>query len=254
MKLLANSDSERTLSARIHSNCDNTTKTYNTNTMKFFLPSFLLLFLPGLPSAAPNGGFFKPVADDAVWVWENETTEDAVPPAFAAGPCNGVKDICDLAKSNDSRYEDLKQACNLLYALDYFSSNTLNSVREFTVFLPTNQALNRLWGEIYGYTTNQSIPLLKIKSVMQNHIIKDQKFDGTDIICKARLGVLNRGAPRPKVECKSDILGNTVAYIKGNGNKNKDTIPRIRDPSNPIVTCKDNIFIVEDVILYETPP
>lgn len=208
--------------------------------MKCFLSSPLLLFLMlVLLSTAVSS-----IDEDTMFVYKPETTTAS---AAIEKDCLGIVEVCQKAKDPfDPEYNDLKSGCTLLKVGNFLESSSLGSSTQFTIFLPTNSAVNRWFVDILG---DNEIPTNVVRYVMSSHIIEEQKLDTKDIICKNRkkLDVLN--SERPKLECETDIAGNAVTYIKGDRNRRRNYYPRFVNASNPIITCKDNIFLIDDVIL-----
>jgi len=229
--------------------------------MNFLLPLSIVLSLLGLISATPNeeDGFFAP-GPEGSFVYKREPSIDYDKAGKSVRrsnglDCKGIAEICRQADEGVELYEDLKVSCNLLEITDYLTGGTLDSLYEYTVFLPTNLAIDRMFIDILGLEeTNQGIPYQFVKDVFKNHIIKGEKLLGDDFICgdKPNLLVTQILAKKknwPKISCKKDILGTNVAIIKGPLNTQREFDPRVQDPPNPIITCKDNIFMIENVIL-----
>lgn len=199
------------------------------------------------------------VDEDAVYVYEGEVDETA--PEIVGNvivsnvaSCPGVVDLCVQARNNVNSFIKFKQACLLLEAAGFLDYNTLDSTSEFTVFLPTNTAITRCFEEVYDYGPNARIPLPWIQSFLRQHIIKGKKLLGSEIYCHDRLPVTTVGSSKwPKVECKTTILNNHVPFVRGLANRGNEYLPKIRDPDDPIVLCKDNIYVMEDVILLRDP-
>jgi len=228
--------------------------------MNFFLPLSIVLSLLGLISATPKeeDGFFAP-GPEGSFVYNRE-------PSIGYGKsgksvsrsngldCEGIAEICRQAEDDVEDYEDLKVSCNLLETTEYLTGSTLDSLDEYTIFLPTNLAIARLFEDVLGEDeTNDGVTFEFIKDFFKNHIIKGEKLLGDDFLCGDKPNFLVKEIAKkknwPKISCKKDILGTNVAYIKGPLNTEKEFEPRVQDPSNPIITCKDNIFLIENVIL-----
>jgi len=225
--------------------------------MKLFssLPS--LLCLVGILSVADGtpierDGFYEDVPNSSVWAFKPQSAGWAESKR-AKENCDNILDICAMARNNDPSYIRLKESCNLFNVSDFFTDTTLDSENEFTIFIPTNRAINRLFTEQYEFGRNELISINLIRDIMRNHIIKGTKLGSRDIICSDELNVLNEDEPKPYIQCKEDIAGNPATYIYGKGNS-KPYIPRFENPIQPIETCKQNIFVIEDAILNQRPP
>lgn len=223
--------------------------------MKLLLSSFLILLLLdflSVPVRANNAAFFAD-KDGTVSIFANDPdTGEESSEIGVQGSCKGIADVCEDAAQGDWRYQHIQEACWELKRAQFLTHNTLDSDKQYTIFLPDNRAMYRLWEDQYGFSRYQNVDVNLVREIFRNHLVKDSRLEPHDLICKERLKVLTPGT-KPQIRCNTDVTGATVATIKGKANINT-YMPRIIDAGEPIRTCKDIIYVIDDAILYEAPP
>jgi len=168
--------------------------------------------------------------------------------------CSGIKQVCSEALDKEDGYEHLYWICRYFDQVGFLESNTIgNPNKSYTVFLATNEGVDRLWYDQYGYEPGDKIPKEFVKQILLNNIVKENYLEPEDIICRDRIPTHHPGSSKPTVVCKDDILGGMAAFVKGKGNTAKIYLPRFINPSDNWECSKDIGYEMNNVILYDKP-
>lgn len=197
--------------------------------MKFSLFSPLFLSLIGTVSVSAD--------PSEIFVYESKPL-----PANAEINCDStyhnMAEICAAAQEGIA-FTQFSSFCDLLDFAKF--TDMLGSNNPYTIFAPTNSAVERFFASVYG---DKEINRSVLIPILRGSVI-EAKLSTEELVCGAKP---NTQAKRdPVLKCKADIAGNPISYVKGNRNK-KDFTPKIVDPANPTETCTTLIYTVTDLI------
>jgi hypothetical protein len=219
--------------------------------MKFNLSSSLL-FLPLVLSSVAAQDPFQEKVEGTITLGAERPVKEG--PEAESSYCDGIKWICDKADRDHQAYRHLREICYYLEAVGYLTSNTIgNPDKSYTVFLATNEGVDRLWYDQYDFEPGDKIDKQFVKDILNNNIVKESYLQPEDIICRDSIFTINKSNTKPKVVCKEDILGGMAPFIKGPGNRAKIYLPRFIDPSDNWECDKDIGYEMDNVILYDQP-
>ncbi|MGN1262486.1 MAG: fasciclin domain-containing protein [Prevotella sp.] len=143
-------------------------------------------------------------------------------------------------EQNDARFSGFRA---ILERSNYFT--LLSTYGKFTLFAPTNDAVNRYLGE-HGYRSVDDIPFELCDTLARTHIVNKGAYFTTDVVDDA-LPEMNMNDRYIVISCDSDIYNNnaTIYYV----NKRARIIERDDSVTNGVVHVIDNVLTASNRFL-----
>ena len=163
--------------------------------------------------------------------------------------CPGVKELCEEVVRG-FKHQEIYNSCVLLREVGFMTVETLASDRKHTLLLPNNEGIDRLWSNQYDFDRVSSDVA---RSVAESWIVPGKRLEPDDILCNSQMRVIDRRCRFPRNQCKLDITGEYMSYVYGQGNIARFK-PTYLEPSKPIETCKDIVYVMDNAILCKKPP
>lgn len=230
--------------------------------MKFFLLASLLGFASAeidihrVLQAQPDGESQCAPAYQAFCDAESESEFISWGPTPDVGSlsadCPGVKELCEEVV-NGNAYPEIYNSCVILQQVGFMTVETLASNRKHTLLLPNNDGIDRLWSNQFDFNCANCVPSKVARTVAESWIVPGKRLKPDDVLCNSQMRVIERRCRFPRNQCKLDIAGDYNSYVYGQGNIARFK-PTYLAPNDPIETCKDIVYVLDNAVLCKEPP